>query len=154
MKRSNDDVVLESLLRDLPRCPSSSFTNDVMRRVSEAGRPGIPAMPFNAELVDPLPWWTRALLEPVTLLAFLTAALVAGWPTELLRWSSQVALPLAIELAARTSTLFHPSSAMGSWNVILLISIFASLLLSYFAYRGALSSPFFGHSIERAIRRR
>ena len=154
MKRSNEDIVLESMLRNLPQCPSTSFTDDVMRRVAKAPRPGaalVAAIDGPAE--DSLPWWTRALLEPVTILAFLLAALLAGWPTHLLDWSTRVALPLAAEWAVRTTAVLDPSTATGSWVVILLISILGSLLLSYFAYRGALSAGSLAHSIERAFRR-
>ena len=44
MKRSNEDIILESMLRNLPQCPSSSFTDDVMQRVAKTQRPGAAAV--------------------------------------------------------------------------------------------------------------
>src|SRR4029434_6524575 len=97
MKRSNEDIIVESLLRNLPQCPTTSFTDDVMRRVAQTPRyAGLAPAMIDAPADDSLPWWTRALLEPVTILAFLAAALLAGWPAQLLRWSSDAAMPFAI----------------------------------------------------------
>jgi hypothetical protein len=153
MKRSNEDVLFESVLRNLPPCPSASFTEDVMRRVAKTPRPAGITPTVDAPMDDTVPWWTRILLEPVTILAFLAAALLAGWPAHFLRWSTEAALPFAVEWAARTTSVMNPSSAMGDWISILLVSIVGSLLLSYFAYRGALSAGSLAHSIERALRR-
>jgi hypothetical protein len=154
MKRSNEDIVLESLLRNLPQCPSVSFTDDVMRRVAQTPRPaGMSAAALDTPADDSLPWWTRALLEPVTILAFLVAALLAGWPAQLLRWSSEAAMPFAVQWTARMSAFLDFSTATGSWTAILLLFIFGSLVLSYFAYRGSFFAGSLRHSIERAPRR-
>jgi hypothetical protein len=154
MKRSNEDIILESLLRNLPQCPTTSFTDDVMRRVAQTPRhAGLAPAMIDAPADDSLPWWTRALLEPVTILAFLAAALLAGWPAQLLRWSSDAAMPFAIRWTARMSAFLDPSSVTGSSIAILLLFIFGSLLLSYFGYRAAFSGGSVGHSIERAFRR-
>jgi hypothetical protein len=154
MKRSNEDILFESMLRNLPPCPSASFTDEVMRRVAKTPRPAaITATAADTPMDDTVPWWTRALLEPVTILAFLAAALLAGWPAHFLRWSTEAALPFAAEWVARTTSMMNPSSAIGDWIAILLVSIAGSLLLSYFAYRGALSAGSLAHSFERALRR-
>jgi hypothetical protein len=153
MKRSNEEVLFESMLRNLPPCPTASFTDDVMRRVAKTSRPAASTATADAPMDDTVPWWTRILLEPVTILAFLAAALLAGWPAHFLRWSTEAAFPFGVEWAARTTSMMNPSNAKGDGIAILVVSIAGSLLLSYFAYRGALAAGSLAHSFERALRR-
>ena len=56
MKRSNEDIILESLLRNLPQCPSVSFTDDVMRRVAQTPRPAGMSAALWLKQLDEDPW--------------------------------------------------------------------------------------------------
>jgi len=67
-------VALEETLRQRFAVAPATFTERVMARLPE--RAFRHALPTDLEPV--LPWWIRALQEPATVLAFVTAALVLG----------------------------------------------------------------------------
>ncbi|MGQ0719978.1 MAG: hypothetical protein ACT4PE_00250 [Candidatus Eiseniibacteriota bacterium] len=138
----DDDARLDALLQGLPPGPSVSFTDDVMRRVRVAPRPAAAPAPAWAE--PALPWWTRALLQPATIGAFVIAALFAVWSDELLRGSLQLSGALASGITAA-------AAEMPSWSGLLLAINGGSLLLALLAVQGArifLNSPV-GHRAQR-----
>jgi hypothetical protein len=84
-----------------------------------------------AEAEPVVPWWTRALLEPVTLLAFAAAALLAGWPGQLVNVSSRATSALAARV-----TQASPGGSQ-EWVGLVATTVVASLLLAGLAIRGA-----------------
>jgi hypothetical protein len=131
MRRNDDDLVIEQLLSMVPVRPGAEFTDLVMRRVSQISRTASQAAPVPAWLEPQpvLPWWTRALLEPMTILAFVAAALLAGWPSHLMRASSRTASTLAAQLA-----LVSPGG-QDAWVGLLACTLVVSLVVVGLAIR-------------------
>ncbi len=139
------EALIDRLLRSVPVRSRPGFTDAVMLRVAEAPQ----ADAGSADLVPPwaveaqpmFPWWTRALLEPVTLLAFVAAALLAGWPSHLLRASTRAASSLVAQFA-----LVSPGGP-EAWVGLLAATVVASLLVVGLAIRG--TQTFFAASPTR-----
>jgi hypothetical protein len=134
----DDDRVVERLLREPAVRASASFTDDVMLRVSREERTAadisVLAPPF-ADPAEPfLPWWSRAALEPATLLAFCLAAILAGWPAHVLRAS--------IDFAASAAAIeFSPTAPdWTSWTFLLPLATAASVGIVALSLRGTRST--------------
>jgi hypothetical protein len=126
--RRDDDARLDSLLSGLPPGPPAAFTDDVMRRVRAMPRPAPVTVPSYPEPV--MPWWTRALLQPATLGAFVVAAIFAVWSDELLRGSMQLSSALA-------SRMVTGSQELPGWSGLVIATSVGSVLVAYLAVRGA-----------------
>ncbi len=124
----DDNHPLDSLLRELPSCPAPAFTDEVMKRV--AGVPQVKTSPWMvADSEIGLSCWTRAILQPSTILALILAALtgeillLAGGLGELMR-----------NLAAWSLALPSLAAIRGP-AVPILVTIAGSALVAFAGYR-------------------
>ncbi len=133
MRRDPGDDALAAMLRRLPPGPAASFTDEVMLRVSrEPRRTSAGGVSWAAPALDePGPsWWTRPRLQPVTIGAFVVAAILAGWPAELVRAGAAASTGLAVRVVTQ-------AAALPVWASVLAAVTIASLLLAAAVVRAA-----------------
>lgn len=129
-------LALEEALRQRLAVAPAAFTDRVMARLPErAFRPGL------APDLDPVfPWWIRAVQEPATVLALLTAALFLGTGT-LLAGAARDLLPVAARGAEQAASHLYAATADDGTLRVAVVAVYLLALASpalwrFFADRG------------------